>query len=249
MKRTIGWTAGLAAVVLAVGGAGRADDAGDAKAIVEKAIKAAGGADVLKKYPAMTTKSKGTFYGMGDGVEYTGQEYTQLPDKLRLEIHAGDFKFTQVFNGDKGWIQAGDNTMDMPKEMVAELQEGMQLHVVMSLVPLLEGDYKLSPLAEVKVGGKPAVGVRVEHKGHRDVSLFFDKDSGLLVKTEHKGKDVQAGGAEYTAESFLSDYKKVDGLEVPFKVSVKRDGKRYIEAEVQEAKPSEKLEDKLFQKP
>jgi hypothetical protein len=247
--RTIGWAAGLAGLVLAVSGAGRADDAADARAIVEKAIKATGGADVLKKYPAMTVKAKGTFYGVGDGIELKIEQYFVLPDKMRMEVKSDMINFTQVFDTDKGWLDAGGNSMEMPKALAEEAKEELYARWLTRLYPLLEEGYKLSPLGEVKVADKPAVGVRVEHKGHRDVSLFFDKDSGLLVRIQRKGKDIQAGGAEYTGEATYGDYRKVEGQEVPFKVSVRRDGKRYVELEAQEVKPSEKLDDKLFQKP
>jgi hypothetical protein len=30
------------------------------------------------------------------------------------------------------------------------------------------------------------VGVRVQSNGHRDIDLYFDKESGLLVKTESR---------------------------------------------------------------
>jgi hypothetical protein len=247
--RTIGWTAALAGLVLAAAGAGRADDAADPKAVVEKAIKATGGADLLKKYQAWTIKAKGKFYGMGDGIEYTSEQSVFMPDKLHMKIDAGNFQFLQVFNGDKGWIVAGENTMELGKEAVEEAQEELYVSRLTHLVPLLEDGCKLSPLGEIKVDGKAAVGVRAEHKGHRDVSLYFDKDSGLLARVERRGKDVMGGGGEYTAEATYGDYKKVEGVQVPYKVTIKRDGKRFIEAENNDVKLFEKLDSKLFEKP
>jgi hypothetical protein len=246
--RKLVWVSGLAAVVLS-GGVLRADDAAGAKATIEKAIQAQGGADVLKKFTALTIKAKGTFYGMGDGIEYTSESSIQDPDKFRVEVKAGDFKFVQIINGDKGWAVTGDNSQEMDKDQLEEAKESLYAHHVERLVPLLGEGYKLSSLGDVKVGDRAAVGVRVERKGHRDISLFFDKESHLLIKVERRAKDVMAGGQEYTAETLYSDYKKVDGLQVPHKETIKRDGKRYIEQEVTEAKPAEKLDDNTFAKP
>jgi hypothetical protein len=245
--RTIGWTAVLAGLALGPA-AGRADEAGGARAVVDKAIQAAGGADVLKKYPAMTAKAKGTFYGLGDGIEFTAELFMQYPDKRRREIDAGGMKIVDVVNGGKGWASAGEMVQEMPKEMLDELREEMYCSAVTGLRALLGDGFKLTALEPIKVGDKPALGVRVSKKGHRDVSLYFDKDTGLLLRSEWRGKDPRMGTG-FTEERLIGGYKKIDGLQVPFKVTVKHDGKLFIEQELTEAKPAEKLDDKLFAKP
>jgi len=227
----------------------RAEDDAKLRAIITKAIKVHGGADKLTKLKGSITKTKGTFYGLGDGIEYTQTISIQLPNRIRVDVDAPNFKFVQVFNGDKGWHKFGDNTTDMTKEQVTEAKEQMQAATITHLAVLTDKAYKLSALGETKVGDRAAVGVRVEREGHRPVSLFFDKDNSLLLKTETRGKDTMADGKEFTAESLYSDHKKVDGLMVPYKIEVKRDGKKFVESEVTEVKFSEKLDDSVFAKP
>src|SRR5437016_2668742 len=52
-------------LILAVGGRCWADDKEEARATIDRAIKATGGEGKLVKLKAMTWKEKGTFYGMG----------------------------------------------------------------------------------------------------------------------------------------------------------------------------------------
>jgi outer membrane lipoprotein-sorting protein len=253
MQRMFG-AAVVATLALAGPGPLRADDDADMKALIAKAIKAHGGADNLAKYKAGTLKTKGKFHGMGAAVDYTGTINFQSPDRLRVEIEAEvmgqNFKFVQVINGDKGWIVLLDKVTPMSKEMIAEAHEQMSASAVTRLLPLTGKDYNLSPLGEVKVGDRPAVGVRVEHKKHRDVSLYFDKETSLLLKSETRGKDLQRGDdAEFAGETLYGDYKKVDGVQVAHKQTVKRDGKLYVESETTEAQLAEKLEDGVFAKP
>ena len=59
--------------VLAVGAPARADDAADARKIIEKAVKAHGGQDKLDKLQGHTTKFKGNFHGMGQAIPMTGE--------------------------------------------------------------------------------------------------------------------------------------------------------------------------------
>lgn len=234
----------------------RADDEADARAMKEliaKAIKATGGKDVLTKYKAGTNKLKGNIYLMGMTIPFTGETVYQTPNRLRVEVDvevAGkSYKTIQVFNAGKGWFSLNGKVMKMTKDMLNEGKQQLYTGAVTRLVMLNDKGYKLSPLGEAKVGGRDAVGVRVQHTGFRDVSLYFDKKTHLLVKMETRGKDLTAGDTEFTSETYYSDYKKVEGMQVPHKVVVKRDGKDFLDGEVTEAKPAEKLDDSVFAMP
>jgi len=241
-------------VVLAVAPTGRADDK-DVRALLDEAIKAHGGAKKLEKYRAATMELKGKVTVMNQKVDFTGESSMQLPDRTRselsVEIMGMTLKVIEVLNKDKGWISVDGKTMALTKEIMAEAREQMHAGTVAGqLTPLKNQEYKLSPLGEAKVGGRDAVGIRVERKGYRDLSLFFDKKSHLLVKSERRAKDLAGGDdKEFTEETFYKDYKKVDGVQVPHRVVQKRDGKDYLEAEVSGVKIVEKLDDNTFAKP
>jgi outer membrane lipoprotein-sorting protein len=241
------------ALLLAVPAINRADDAADMKALLEKAIKAHGGADNLTKYKAMVANAKGKFHGLGDPIEFTGEFSTQSPDKVRHEIGGKVMDFTfkriEVVNGDKGWIVENDNKKDMTKDEMVEAREGMHAASVARLVTLSGKEYKLSPLGEAKVGDKETIGVRVERKDYRDISLYFDKKTGMLLKLETRVKDPMGGDKEYTQEVIYDDYKKVDGVEIAHKATIKRDNKPWVDSEIVECKLVEKLDDSVFAKP
>ena len=237
------------AVFLALGIASpaRAEDKGEPMALVNKAIKATGGADKLTKFQAQTWKEKGTYYGMGEGLPYTATNAVQWPDKFSMNIH--DY-FVIVLNGNKGWMKPKDGeAMEMPKEQLEEQMESHYGGWVSSLLPLKGTGFTLTTLDEIKVEGKPAQGIKVAHKGHGDVSLWFDKDSGLLVKSAQRLKSAQQGGKEVLHEGFFSNYQDVQGVQIPMKILVHQDGKKLVEAENHDVKLAEKLDDKTFAKP
>ena len=225
----------------------RADDSDQARAVVDKAIKAAGGEEKLAKFKSRTWVSKGTYYGMGDGIQYTANYALQAPDKFRFEVEGGFM--TMVVDGDKGWMQMMGETREMNKDELAQQKEERYAFAVSSLTPLKGGDYKLSPLGETKVVDKPAIGVKVSHKDHQDVNLYFDKDSGLLVKMERKTKAQEEGNKEVTQEDIYSDYQDVGGAKMPMKLTILRDGKKYVEGEESDVKAVDKHDDKTFAKP
>ena len=65
----------------------RADDAADARAIVEKGVKALGHKPG-DKLEALTWKDNGKFSGGGMAMPYTGEFAYQWPDKYRFAVNA-----------------------------------------------------------------------------------------------------------------------------------------------------------------
>src|SRR5207245_7581024 len=110
-----------------------------------------------------------------------------------------------------------------------------------------EKDVEISTIDPIDVDGKPAVGVLVKPKGHREVKLYFDKTSGLLVKREHRLLDPSSG-KEILQEVVFSDYQEKDGLKHYRKIVASRDHKKVIDARVTELALFDKLDDKIFDK-
>jgi hypothetical protein len=231
----------------------RADDQADLKAIVDKAIKAQGGEEKLSKLKAATSKSKGKVYVMGDGLDFTGEIAYQSPDRLsfqmQIAIMGQNFAIGTIVNGDKGWKSFNGTTQELEAEELAEAKENMYSEWVTHLYPLKDPAFTLSALGEAKVGDNDAVGIRVSRKDHRDINFYFDKKTGLLLKRETRIKDFQSGGTEMTQENLYSDYQEIDGIPNASKVTILRDGKKYVEAEATELKRVEKLDDSVFAKP
>jgi hypothetical protein len=230
----------------------RADGPAEAKAVIEKAIKAAGGEEKLGKYRAGTWKAKGKINLAGTEIEWTGDFSAQLPKQMKSAIEAEfngmKITFVRITNGDKGWLVQFGNPDEMNAEQLDDAKEENYANWVTSLLPLRDPAFSLSALGESKVGDRPAVGVKVSHKDHRDVSLFFDKENGLLVKSQRRFKDLMSG-MEVDQETIYSDYKDADGIKRFTKMSSKRDGKDFLEAQITDFKPAEKLDDGVFGKP
>lgn len=242
----------LSALLFVAAPAARADD--DVKAIIAKAVKAHGGEDALTKYKAGQSSNKGKIDlpGLGE-VDFTQQLSYMQPDKLKEEleisVNGQNIKIVTIANGDTISVEAAGQKVDVTDGIKDALKDAQHMMRVAKLVSLVKDKgYELSSVGEVKVEGKPALGVRVAAKGQKDINLYFDKESGLLVKIEHRTTDPTSGN-EISEERLLSDYKKDDnGMPLPRKVVVNHDGKKFITAEVVEAKLLEKIDDSEFKK-
>jgi hypothetical protein len=230
----------------------RADDAADAKAIIEKAVKAHGGQEKLDKLPAHIIKFKGTSHATGEGVAVTGEVSSQGADKLRIDIEVDvngqKFPVVILFVGDKGWTKLGKDTTEFDKDQVAESKEQAFAGWVETLAPLKDKQFKLATIGESEVEKETVLGVKVSSKGHRDVDLYFSKKTGLLMKSETIVKE-EGSGKEVTQESFFSDYKEVQGIQQAHKFVVKRAGKLFMEGEATKIELFDKLDASLFEKP
>jgi len=249
------WFYGLAAVA-AVATAAPADDkpAQDkaAVAVVKKAIEAHGGADVLNKYKAGTMRIKGTASVMGLDLEFTGEVSYAFPDKYKMTMDADlmgqKLKIVNVANGKTVKSTVNGLAAPIPDAAKEEMASNAVEQEVTTLTPLLDADkYTLKSAPDADVNGKPAAVVVVSGKRLKDKEwkLFFDKDKGTLVKMQRKGVAAD-GSTEVDEESYMMDYKKVDGVLTPGKVEVKHDGKKFLTFEITDVKYKEKADDKEF---
>jgi hypothetical protein len=231
--------------------AGRAGAQGEAKAIIEKALKAHGGADKIAKLKAAQVAAKGTIDVNGMNLEFTAESYAQLPNQFKsvMKLKAGGMDFTQVQSMNRDKIVITLNGMEVPltDKTRDEIKETVYAERVANLIPLIkEKEFQLSLLGEAQVDGRPAVGVKASSKGHKDVNLYFDKESGLLVKTEYRSLDAMSN-QEYTREQILKGYKEFNGIQSPTRLVINKDGKKLVEMEVTDVKNLEKLDDSVFE--
>jgi hypothetical protein len=244
---------GLLVLGLLLSGVARvqADNPPEVKSILDKAIKAMGGEEKLTKFKAATWKGKGKINLMGTEIEFTAegaaQPLTQSRGRSEADFNGMKFERLQVVNGDKGWISMMGNVEEMPEDQLAAAKEDLFAGWVARLVPLKDAAFKLVPLAEIKVGDRPAVGIKVSHKDHKDISLYFDKEKGLLLKVQRRAKDMT--GQEVNQETFFTDYKEDNGLQHAHKHKTKQDGNDFLEIQFSEYKPVEKLDESTFAKP
>jgi hypothetical protein len=205
------------AVTLIPGLAGAAPAQEDARAVVEKAIKALGGEERLARRGAAHTRVKGQFVGLpggaAAGIAITGQLWQQPgSQRMTLVIELGGQKatMTRTFHGGKGWEEADGLVKDMDADDLAEMRLSEHVDRVLSLVPLLKDkDFTLKPLGKAKVGGAELVGVKVSSAGRADVTVYFDPETGYPRRAEYREKS-KALGKEVTSAAEFDDYRDID---------------------------------------
>jgi hypothetical protein len=239
---------GVVVGVLAAGASsGVAADRDDALAILERAIKAHGGAEGLIKAQVCTRAESGTLVQDDKDVPFTSETTRHLPDRVRLKITVAKmFEMISVLNGDKGWLRTSGPAVPLVKERLAELREEAYVSYVATLVPLRKAPFTLGTVPEIKVGGEPAVGIKVTSKGHSDSKLYFSKRLGVLVKIACRSKQA---GIAVDKEYLFEGYKDFDGVKLPTKERTTVNGKKSTEVTIKSYRFLKKVEDRVFERP
>lgn len=236
----MGWVAGVPA---------RAEDAG---AIVDRAIKALGGEEALKKAGTATWKTKGVLTINGNENDFTTETTADGLERHKTSFegnfNGNDFRVDSVRDGDKGWRKFGDQVMEMDADAIANEKRTTYLQIVPSTLVALKGkDFKTEAADEESVGGKPAAVVQVTGPDGKDFTLWFDKESGLPVKLV--ADVVGFMGEPYTQEVAFADYKDFGGIKRATKVEIKRDGEPLLKQQVTDFEVLEKVPAGTFSEP
>lgn len=224
-----------------------------ARATLERAIKAHGG-DVR------VNRSRNTHLKLNakaivppdEEAPFQLEIFMQLPDKYRsvltTAVQNTPVVRTVIVNGDKGWMTVNGQGKELTAKELAEAKEQMYAEWVCRLITLRDSDCVLREMDETKIENRPVQVVNVTRKGRRDVNLFFDKQTGLLVKMEHIVRDHQ--GLDSSQEVVFIGYRDTgNGPKHWTRIIVFNDNKRIFEAELVEVRFPERFDERLFQKP
>jgi hypothetical protein len=240
----------IAAVLLSAVAPLRADDQSTALATITEAIKAHGGEEALARLRTVVRKTAGTMTVAGKDVTFAEEQTAQLPQRWRCDAEAlagkQKLRVLVVVNGDKGWHTSGGAATELSDERLKELREEMYARWLTTLLPLKEPALRLAPLPEAKVNGEPAVGVKVSSDRRPDVSLYFDKKTHFLVKSERKATE---GGTSQIKEDVYSAYNEFDGVRLPTKMVRSLGGKKVSEFTTATYTFPRKVDDGTFAKP
>jgi hypothetical protein len=219
---------GIAVVLGASGMAARAQEPRPEE-IIDKAIRAHGGEEKLAGLSALTIKERMVY---PDAATWDAQIVVELPGRYRSErtISSGGKSSTTliVVDGEQGWMKLNDHVTPYPKTFI----ESMQKHTVPYMEPRsilrLRARQKnpacqFTTAGEGTVEGRPAVGLRMKLEGGPEATWYFDKETGLLLKTEQRTKRFE--GEDTVVETLYGDYQTFDGFPMARKVTSRRDGK------------------------
>lgn len=201
-------------------------------------IRAIGGEKAIKSIKDIKTVSKGTVSVAGQEIPITVTEMKEAPNKLSVVVEGTIQGNTmtlnkQVFDGEKGHMEAGGQTVPFKEEQLAKVKQEADIYA--DLTPEKYG-IKRELKGMEPVNGKNTYKIEAVSDGNKTIE-YYDAETGYLVKSSN----AQEGTAEY------SDYKEVgsSGFLIPHKVQINAQG-QMITTEVESAEVNKGIDDTLF---
>ncbi len=194
-----------------------ADDPAAAAQIIDKFIQAVGGTQQLAKLNSFT--AKGTYSGFDTEFQKTPVDiFAKAPNQRTMSVHVPDGDNTTTYDGREGWIAATNKPIPLMMLTAGEL-DGAKLDAELCFPAMLKQDLTKWHVGfpTVTIDGRALQVVEGVAAGGTHVKLYFDKQSGLLVR-QARFVDTKVGVIPLHVE--YSDYRAVSGVKMPFKWTV-----------------------------
>jgi zinc protease len=218
------------------------ETAEDAKALIEKAIAAKGSLATLRGIRTIRAVSTVTVADQAGRVDIPTTTSIRYPGGFRVDADLPAGKVVQAFNAGQYWVQDERGVREAPPQVAMQIRSIVQRDIIPLLLSLSDGRVGATRLPDEVDGARKLPVLFVEGGGMRPVSLVFDPDTLVLLKQRYDLENA-------TVEERYSDYRLVDGLQVPFKAEVQRNGVPLVERVVRTIEFNVPLDAALFTKP
>ena len=209
--------------------------------ILNKYVQAVGGAAALEKITSRVEKGTVSFGAQQMPVEVLAK----APNKRISLVHTPNGDNITAFDGHAGWL--GNPGPRPPRDMSAAENEAIGFDATFYLPTELKkmfAQLRVRPVAD-KISGHDVVQLIGANPGKPPMRLFFDKESGLLLRSIRYA-DTPLGRNPTQVD--YSDYRAQDGVKVPFQWTIARPLGRFT-IQVSELQQNVPVDDKKFEKP
>ena len=179
--------------------------------IVDKYVKAIGGKAAYEKLK--TRKDSGTLLMPSMGISGTYEAMSAAPDKLYMKMSiTGIGDMTEGSDGKTVW-SVNPLTGNREKSGI-ELKQALITNNFYKDIKIKELYAGLETIRKDKVGERDAYVVKATNEGLPDDIMYFDAETGYLMRTDMTA--ISPEGRQ-TVSTYYSDFREVSGIKLPFK--------------------------------
>jgi hypothetical protein len=212
--------------------------------ILDKYLEAIGGASQLVKLNSFI--AKGTYEGFETFSEKVPVEiFAKAPNQLTTVVHTQNGDSVSTYDGNHGWTAAADKLMRVLPLSGGDL-EGARMDALVSFPARIKQDFQWrTGFPSTSIDDRPVQVIQSVARGDNGAKLYFDSQSGLLVR---QVRYVDTAVGVIPTHIDYSDYRDVAGVKVPFRrVVTWTDGRSTIE--LSEVQPNARIEAAKFATP
>lgn len=207
--------------------------------LIGKYLHAVGGAKEIDKVSSRVMKGTIEFGGKTFSIDI----YSKEPDMRISFTHLPEGESVTAFNGHEGWLGLpGGRMREMHGGDLDAAAMDADLHFPLHLTKMFsevknEGAQKIDDHETYLVVG--------QREGRTPVELYFDQQSGLLVRLVRYGETALG---RLPTQIDYADYREIDGVKIPYQWTLARPSGRFT-IQISEAKDNVPVDDAKFVKP
>ena len=217
----------------------------DAQALIDKAITAKGGLQLLRSIRTVKSNSDLVFATPNGEAKVATTAYVRYPGQFRIDATGPDGLRIQTFDNGTAWMSDGGAADDAPPPVTAILRAGVQRDTIALLLALADKRVQSRRVESVMQNGAPLEALEVDLIPAGKLLMLFDPATGLLARQRYGGGTTDE---PVTDESF-TDYRRVDGLQVAHQMLVRRQGQFPIRRTVRTFEMNVPIDASFFAKP
>lgn len=210
--------------------------------VYEKFIEATGGRAAYAKLTSLVTKA--TMRIPAQNMTGTMAIYQEAPDRAFMKYDLPGVGVSRMgFDGKTAW---GDDPIYGLRELTGSERQRFLTQTAFNSTVRWKELYTTTEMLGVKaINGKDVFVAKFTPKAGEPVTMYFDGESFLLVRTDTVMKEQ---GMTLPLTVMISDYRDVDGLKAPFKLT-QRVAITDVEIAITSIQSNVPIDDKLFAMP
>jgi len=207
--------------------------------LIDKYVQTIGGAAAIDKVTSRVMKGQIDFGGKSLPIDI----YSKDPDMRISFTHMPDGDSVTAFNGHEGWLGTPGRPL---REMHGSDLDGASIDADLHLATHLKQMFtEMRARGTEKVGDHDAYVVAGRREGKPPIILYFDEQSGLLLRLLRFGETALG---RMPTQIDYADYRDAGGVKIPYRWTLARPSGRFT-IQVSEVKENAPVDDAKFVKP
>ena len=218
----------------------------DGNDLIRRVVAAKGGLAALKNVRTVVVDADMSVMTVRGPTIIPTRTYVVNPDKFRVDATFAGQQSIQAYDSGTAWVKDPAGVSAAPAAMRNDFAATVKRDTFPMLIAAAEGQLTVKPLPEEGRDGAVVKVVEVSGNGLEPVRLYIDKDYRIVRQTyATPGPD----GRSVQAEEQFSDYRKVDGIDVPYKATVLRNGQKILDRTLKSVAFNTTVDPTLFTQP
>jgi hypothetical protein len=218
----------------------------DPNGLIQRVVAAKGGLAALSAIRTVVVDADMSVMTSRGAAVIPTKTWVVYPDKFRVDAMFGGQTSVQAYNSGTAWVKDPAGVAAAPPAMRNDFAATVRRDTFPMLIAAAEGKLTLRELPEEGADGAVLKVLEVSGAGLDPVRLYIDRDNRIVRQTY---STPGADGRPAQAEERFSDYRKVNGIDVPFKATVLRDGRQILDRTLKSVMFNTPVDDKIFQQP